>query len=194
MSMPFWEYFLAIEQDLEKCTRYVQFDEKNYKTYSLEFARIIVASGAECDTVMKALCKSIDSSQVPSKMPEYFPIVCKVYPRFIEYEIEIPRYELSFAPWKTWSSDKSPDWWKKAYNKIKHERDKYFKNANLRNAIMATAGLLVTLLYYYDHEILRPEPPHPMCIDSSWSPRLLCPKYYGQGEPAQIGLEYDILR
>jgi len=191
MSMPNWEYFLAIEQDLDKCTRYVQFCQQNYKSYSLEFARIIVASGAECDTVMKAMCKCIDSSQAPSSIPEYFQIVSKAYPRLVEYEIELPRYDLSFAPWKSWSPKEGPDWWKNGYNMIKHERDNGFENANLEYAISAAAGLFVILLYYYD-QLLKPSA-H-IYVDSSWSPRLLSPKYYGQGEPAQIGWEYDILR
>lgn len=110
MSMPYWEYFLAIEQDLEKCTRYIQFDARNYKAYSLEFARIIVASGAECDTVMKSLCNSIDDSKAPRSIGRYFPIVTSAYPRFAEYEINIPRYGLSLMPWKGWSSSDRPGW------------------------------------------------------------------------------------
>jgi hypothetical protein len=188
--MPNWEYFLAIEQDLDKCTRYVQFCQQNYKTYSLEFARIIVASGAECDTIMKLLCRSIGSSRVPEKIGECFPIVNSAYPKFVEHEIRIPRYGLSFTPWGTWSSTNSPDWWKNGYNKIKHERDTSFENANLENAIMATAGLLCTLLYYYEE--LRLKQSIPLHIDFSQSPRLLSPRHYGPWQDAEITWGYDL--
>ena len=197
MSMPHWEYFLAIEQDLEKCTRYVQFDARNYGTYSLEFARIIVASGAECDTVMKLLCGSIDSSRNPNNISGYFPVVSSAYPRFAEYEINIPRYGLSFMPWKGWSSTDSPDWWKNAYNKIKHERDQHFDSANLGNAILAAAALLCTLLYYYKQlqsQVAEPERATFIDIGDAQSPRLLWPKRYDSSwQGADILWDYEIL-
>lgn len=188
MSMPFWGYFLAIEQDLEQCTRYIQFDEKNYKMFSLEFARIIVASGAECDTVMKLLCESIHGSGVSDSILERFRIVNSAYPKFVEHEIEIPRYGLSFTPWKTWSSTNSPDWWNNAYNKIKHERDKYFENANLENAILATAALLCTLRYYYEE--LKSKQSIRLHINLSESPRLLSPKHYAPWLDVEITWDY----
>ena len=194
MSLPHWEYFLAIEQDLEKCTRYVEFDERNYKTFSLEFARIIVASGAECDTVMKLLCNSIDSSKDPQDILQYFPIVNSKYPKFIKYEIQILRYKLVFLkPWETWSETDSPDWWKNGYNKIKHERDKYFENANLKNAIMATAGLLCTLLYYYE-ELKSKGSISSIDIDLQQSPKLLSPKHYDSWQSVEILWEHEILK
>lgn len=184
MSMPFWEYFLAIEQDLEKCTRYVEFDKRNYGAHSLEFARIIVASGAECDTVMKLLCESIRGSGVPDCILDRFPIVNLAYPTFTEHEIEIPRYGLSYRPWGAWSSSGSPFWWGKGYDKIKHERDRYFENANLENAIMATAGLLCTLMYYYEE--LRVKRSIPLRVELSQFPKLLSPKDYGPWQGADI--------
>jgi hypothetical protein len=194
--MPFWDYFLAIEQDLAECTRYVQFGENfgensnqdNYKTFSLEFARIIVASGAECDTVMKKLYKSICGSEAPDILRR-FAVLNSAYPTLVRHEIEIPKYSLSFTPWETWSSDNSPDWWGNAYDKIKHERDVYFVNANLRNAILATAGLLCTLMYYY-REL---ESKHLLTVhfDISESPRLLSPKHYGSWTEASISWGYD---
>ena len=59
MSLEYWEYFLAIESDLENCCRYVEFSSDNYGTYSIEFARIIMAASAEFDTLAKNLCQAI---------------------------------------------------------------------------------------------------------------------------------------
>jgi hypothetical protein len=106
------------------------------------------------------------------------------YPTFTEHEIEIPRYGLSYRPWGAWSSSGSPFWWGKGYDKIKHERDRYFENANLENAIMATAGLLCTLMYYYEE--LRVKRSIPLRVELSQFPKLLSPKDYGPWQGADI--------
>lgn len=59
MSTKFWEYYLAIEEDLANCSRYVEFGEQNYTTYSTEFAKIIVLASAEIDTILRELCELI---------------------------------------------------------------------------------------------------------------------------------------
>jgi len=149
MSLPHWEYFLAIESDLEKCSRYVEFCPDNDSTYSLEFARIIMASGSEIDTIANLLCKTIAPKKRPNNILKYYSIVSSKYPKFTTFEISIPRYKIRLHPWQDWSTTRSPDWWTKAYNKIKHERDKFFKEANLINTLNAVSGLLCVILYYY---------------------------------------------
>lgn len=150
MSQPHWEYFLSIEADLTRCTRYVEFAPDNFKTYSVEFARIIVASAAEFDGVAKELCKIIDPIKTPQRINEYNPIIAGKYAKFIDYKIHIPRFKIEVQPWKNWTATVSPDWWSKSYNKIKHDRDQNFRDANLENAINATAGLLAGIVYLYD--------------------------------------------
>lgn len=36
-----WNYFLALERDLEVLSRYVEFANRNYKTYSIELAHLL---------------------------------------------------------------------------------------------------------------------------------------------------------
>lgn len=150
MTPPYWNYFLSIESDLEQCGRFVEFSQDNFHTYSIEFARIIMAASSEFDNVAKALCKTISPGEKPSTINKYYPIIKGKYPKFLDCEILLPRYNLSVKPWKNWTDTSSPDWWSKGYNKIKHKRDCHFPQANLENAILSTAGLLIGILYYYD--------------------------------------------
>ncbi len=39
-----WNYFLAIESDLEKVSRYIEFAENNYGVYSIELAHLLLTS------------------------------------------------------------------------------------------------------------------------------------------------------
>lgn len=149
MSYPHWEYFLSIEADLTQCARYVEFTQDNFRAYSVEFARIIVAAASEFDAVAKSLCKAIDPAQTPEKITEYYPIITGRFPRFVEYKIRIPRFKIEVQPWTAWASASAPDWWR-SYNNIKHDREQRFREANLENAINATAGLLTGIVYFYD--------------------------------------------
>ncbi len=180
MSLPHWEYFLAIEKDLETCARFVEFCEDNCPTYSLEFARIILASCTEVDAVFKNLCKEIEPRKSPEKIKEYYSIIHPKYPKLIEHIINIPRFKMfDIQPWKEWTNEKSPDWWT-AYNKIKHERDKNFKEANLKNAINSSAALLSLILYYYQKIHNKKE------VILMSGPEILEPKWYGGMEPGGI--------
>lgn len=170
MSLPHWEYFLSIESDLEKCSRFVEFCQDNYRTYSTEFARIIMASASEFDTVIKLLCKSIAPRERPEDILKYYPILSSKYPNFNSYKISIPRYRIFLQPWKDWSASSSPGWWSKGYNKIKHQRDSFFQEANLFNALNAVAGLLCGILYYYKECFHGTNE-----IDSRNAPRLFVP-------------------
>jgi hypothetical protein len=115
MSFPNWEYFLSIEADLARCTRYVEFVPENSATFSVEFARIIVAASAEFDAVAKGLCKAISENAKPENINDYQPIIVGRYPKFPKYKIHIPRLKLELEPWKEWTPAASPDWWSKGY-------------------------------------------------------------------------------
>lgn len=191
MSLPYWEYFLSIESDLERCSRFGELTHKNYRTYSVEFARIIMAASSEFDTLAKQLCANIDPTQTPTNIRQYYPIIVSRYPKLTEFKIRIPRYKLSFKPWLRWNANNSPDWWSKGYNKIKHDRDQHFHQANLFNAILSTAGLLIGILYFYDSKFGSiPE------IDLFQSPKLFEPEDYSPSgfEPGGISWSYSLLR
>ena len=57
---PHWNYLLAIERDVERLSRYIEFDKRNFDCFSLEIARVLLASGAEVDVVCKQLCRVLN--------------------------------------------------------------------------------------------------------------------------------------
>jgi hypothetical protein len=61
------------------------------------------------------------------------------------------------TPWQNWQEaqgNASPDWWE-SHQKVKHQRDQYFKEANLGNVLKSAAGLLVLLVYWNYLELTR---------------------------------------
>jgi hypothetical protein len=66
-----WNYFLAIERDLETLARYVEFDSKNFECFSIETARLLLAAAAEVDIVCKQICRQADQSSKACKINHY---------------------------------------------------------------------------------------------------------------------------
>lgn len=156
-----WNYFLAIESDVEELSRFVEFAEHNFKTYSIEIAHVLFAASSEIDVVAKLLCSKVKPKKKAKNIADYRKLLCESYPIISKMKILIPRYGLNLTPWKNWKSDKNPNWWT-AYNNVKHERDKYYQDANLKNALNAMASLYVLLLFLYrkprGNVVLEPSP------------------------------------
>jgi hypothetical protein len=190
MSYPHWNYFLAIESELWETTRYVELSSNNYSTYSIEFAKILMNSCSEIDSVAKLICQELDKTNRPpgvsqfnpekTNIDDYCKRIAPVYSKFCDFEIEIPQYSLpNLKPWENWrpgsqNSPGSPFWWR-AYNDVKHDMDKNFAKANLENALNAVAGLMVMTLYYHN----KVHPQHLTAFDITQSPKIMFPKWYG---------------
>lgn len=148
-----WNYFLAIERDFEKLSRYIEFNEANNDTFSIELARLIMSSTQEVDVIMKRLCSLLENSTTRRDINNYKEIITSNFTDFTEEEVSIPRFGMSSQPWLKWNdANCHPSWWT-ANNKIKHHRIDHFEKANLKNAFNSIGGLLITIVYYYKKEI-----------------------------------------
>lgn len=117
-----WSYFLALESDIEELSRYVEFTEANYNTYSIEIAHIFLAASSEIDVVAKQLCKLLDPKSKASNIEEYKNTLKKHLPELEGSKVTLPRYGLELEPWQNWKQNKNPYWWR-SHTNVKHERD-----------------------------------------------------------------------
>ena len=143
-----WNYFLALEDDLAKVSRYIEFTESNYDTYSIELAHLLLAAASEVDVVLKTLCNEVSPEISHSGINKYRETIQAKQSYLIGEFCTIPRYGLKLTPWVEWdkNSTSNPIWWR-SYNKVKHHRDSDFKKANLKNVLNAMAGLALANLY-----------------------------------------------
>ncbi|WP_127520888.1 hypothetical protein [Mesorhizobium sp. Z1-4] len=143
-------YYEAIEQDLQQVARFVEFNKDNYGTYSIELAHLLIAASSEVDVVLKMICDLLDSSAPRSNIVEYQEVVMKNYPDVAHEKCHIARYGMSFAPFDNWTRHPpaNPDWWR-ANNKVKHQRDANFSEANLQHTVNAVGALLICVVHYY---------------------------------------------
>ncbi|MET1113421.1 MAG: hypothetical protein ABWY08_00510 [Comamonas sp.] len=150
-----WNYFLALEHDLDQLSRFVDFSG-NDDTYSLEIARLLLGASAEADVVLKQLCKRYVPASVASTIGAYHPEIVANCPNFLRYEVLIPRFGLAHRPWVNWAPNQPPEWWSD-HNKVKHQRDQYFTRATLKNCLNAVGGLFVAVLHLYETEAAQGE-------------------------------------
>ncbi len=146
-----WNYFLALEDDVVRLSRYLEPTTDNFDSYSLELARILFAAASEVDVVAKRLCLGLNAQSKANNIIKYKKEILVAHPRMVSAIVEIPRFGLSLSPWVQWKTDDSPLWWR-AYNNVKHHRHTHFYEASLKHTLNAVAGLFVLLLFFYRNE------------------------------------------
>lgn len=157
MSNEHWRYFLALEEDVERTTRYVEPHPSNYRTFSIEYARLILGICSEVDVVAKVLCASINPKAMVDNMDDYRALIGAKYPKFHTVKILVPRFELAMEPWKEWREGANPGWWKD-HQKVKHQRHQFFALADLEHCIVSAAGLFSLVLYLCHNQLMALEP------------------------------------
>jgi hypothetical protein len=144
-----WNYFLALESDVVRLARFIEFREDNFPTYSIEIARLLMAAAAEVDVVAKLVCKKLDPQSQPRNIKGYASVILRAPDiKLPALTVRIPRYGIILKPWISWTPE-TPPLWRTANNKVKHHRDTGFKAANLGNALNAVSALFSLTIYHY---------------------------------------------
>lgn len=141
-----WYYFLDLEKELADSSRYIE-PENQENVYSFEFRKILILACTECETAFKALCELIDSSKKRGSIEKYKEIILKRYPRIVEAEVFVSRWNKRIQPFENWDKEKLK-WWD-AHQNVKHDRGSNFKEATYENAVYALSGLYILILYLY---------------------------------------------
>jgi len=144
-----WNYFLSIESDLERLSRFVEFDEANYDCFSVEISRLLIAAAAETDVVCGQICKTLNPSSTADNIHSYRDEITSTYPAITRLEVLAYRHGVRLNPWRDWELPNGvPTWWT-AYNKLKHQRGTEYRLGSLKNVLEAVSGLFVVSLYLY---------------------------------------------
>ncbi|MBM9515229.1 hypothetical protein [Desulfogranum marinum] len=156
-----WNYFIALESDLANLSRFVEFNTGNFRTFSIEIARLLQSACSEIDILAYQLCAHMEPGERVNRIDQYRPILRPGMPDLESTVVEIPRFGLTLTPWANWQSDNTPNWWTD-HNKVKHRRSEHFEKANLKNLLNASAGLLLLIVCFYrlttDIRLLDPPP------------------------------------
>ena len=172
-----WSCYLAICDDLERLSRYVEFTKANYRTFSVEISRLLLTTCSEVEVAAKAICQKIKADAARTNMDAWRACIGKRFPKMSGLRVQIACHRLTFTPWKDWAEDQNPGWWK-GYNAAKHDLDLHYSEANLGNLLEAACGLTILLHYNYYRELVQRQihadshffTIHPFGTDSRWPP------------------------
>lgn len=166
----YWQYFLELEEQFISTKRYVAFEKANFKTFSIEYLKLLEAVCSEIDVVGKEIAHQIDTSfraTDPTNNIQKWWYVIQDWVFETEMEPVTLLNELEFNPWNGYrvehytdsrgavrlrlaADSRMPRWWT-SYNKVKHNRtmedpetqEKFFTKANLENVCEAFTALYI---------------------------------------------------
>ena len=142
-----WDYYQALEEDVARLRRFIDFSPRNLKTFSIELARLLMAATQEIDVLFRQICAKHEyKSESESGYRQFF--AKGEYVKIRDIQISVHGCALKFTPFEKWI-DAPPEWWT-ANNKIKHERHTDFHQATLENALSALSALLIANIYFAD--------------------------------------------
>ncbi len=140
LTQKYWNYYLLLEQKILETRNYVEFREENANTSSNGFGLLIMAIGAELDNFLKAFCEIPDEKRKGSGMNDYKEYLKQNYAEINQETITVLDSEINpLVPFEHLQDGALP-WWQ-SYNRVKHDRNTGFLEANLINAINILSAL-----------------------------------------------------
>lgn len=141
-----------ILDDMSKVFKVVAPHHKHSNVYGHAIRNIIILACTELDARMQSILAN-NGAKPKNKyfeMRDYFNLKDPL--KLDEYTLSFYRHgDLgTFSPFSTWEKDKQLFWYK-AYNHIKHNREKHFAEAKLFNAINAIMAYAIILIAQYGY-------------------------------------------
>jgi hypothetical protein len=143
LPLSHWQYFLALETDLKTLSRYIEIHESNYATFSIGLTQLFLSTCAECEIVMKGICRLLAGKDTRN-MKEFAQVILSEMQSIVSKQVSIPLYGISLFPFQNWNVAKPPEWWT-SYNAVKHNRGTHYMEANLKNTLSALGALYILI-------------------------------------------------
>lgn len=138
-----WNYYLSLEKDLDNTSRFIE-PRGQENVFSFEFAKLLVLSCTELESVLKLLCYE-RSGETKGNFGEYKETILTHYPKIVFAEVSIARWGETIRPFGGWDKGKL-SWWD-AYGNMKHNRKDNFTEATYKNVVYALSALYISIFY-----------------------------------------------
>lgn len=164
----FFPIYKQLEKELCELSYYISFDKKQLNVYSIKISDLLLRTVSEIENISKELCKKenikfYDKKRHIRKFVNFNEYIDKLEEKYLLSK-KLVDFKLDNANKNIYDSKLTPFFkdkeikgkstkifsWYFAYNKIKHDRIKFFKHANLNNLIHALAALFLLNIYYLD--------------------------------------------
>ena len=166
----FYPIYAQLEKELEELSYYITFDRNQLKVYSIKISELLLRTVSEIENISKALCKRENIKFYDKKkhirqivyFNDYYEKLEELFllsKKYISFDLENCNqniFDIKLSPFRkdkmfkvNWKEKNIWSWYH-AYNKIKHDRVKYYKYANLECLINALAALFLLNILYLD--------------------------------------------
>jgi len=167
MKNLFWSIYNQIEKEFKELSYFIYIDRKQLKTYSVKIAELILRVVSECENISSEICKiekikfkdkkghirkSVYFNEYVDRLNDIFNLEDKLVNPIYE-NIDQNAFYSKLIPFRKEKrrvdgKEKEILSWYYSYNKIKHDRVKNYKEANLENLINGLAALFLLNIYY----------------------------------------------
>lgn len=155
-----------IEQEIIDISYYILFDDWNLPTYSLKNAELILRMWSEIENICRDLL-NLKYHEIVTSEEKFHLVLKKLQEKIIIYDKEVI-FSYSFAnfsekiikpftPFNTINKKGNPivSWyWYDTYNNLKHDRNKYLKDATIKNLLEMLAALFLVNIYFLDKKVI----------------------------------------
>ena len=156
----YWNYYQSVEKMLKETNQFVAHTIENGSTFSDEFAKIILLSGSEIDSILKVLCNLLEIKPKDNNytMKEYSKVLEKIdnikeIEYMIDYSSSLDSYGISIYPFANFNKNikhSGLEWWED-YQAIKHDRVSATKKCTLLNALKIVSAHLTMVKLLIDN-------------------------------------------
>lgn len=165
----FFPIYKKLEDEFIELSYYIMIDKRQLKVYSIKIADLILRTVSEIENISVALCnkEKIKFRDGKNKIRtwvnfnEYIDELDKIFDlkkKLVSFDFincDSNTFISKHKPFKKTKikenqKEKEIFKWYYAYNKIKHDRIKYFKMANLENLIDSLSALFMLNIYLKD--------------------------------------------
>lgn len=166
-----------LEQEFKELSYCIAFDKKNLSVFSIKIADMILRTVSECENIARAICqkegiKFLDKKRQTRKVIYFYEYIDELDKIFglskwlVSFKFENSSEDIFISKSTPFRKDiktkngkkEIDDWcWYDAYNSIKHNRNKYFKKANLENLIYGLEALFLLNIIFEDKVFYKEE-------------------------------------
>lgn len=172
-----WDYYLSLENDFKSSIRYVSIVRSNYKTSSIEYAKLLLSICSEIEVILKKICDFNGKDR--KNINDYLKVIKgkNLLNKDNCITMKRPHANHNFKPFDKWQEGGKLSWWLD-YNDVKHNRDENIVKANLKNVLLSLSALYLLENYLY-LQVIKNKPneidfidPHSSLFTLSWETKM----------------------
>ena len=161
----FWPSYKRLENEIVLMTSEIKFDDNQLDVYSDKLLELLIRISIEIEAISKELYLGNGGEDDIPESKMYFDTLCLqlleekwnlgkkcVLVDGLYFSFEEEENRVITPLYKANKRGTSGAKWKQAYQAVKHNRSKNYKQGNIRNCLQALAALYILNIYYKDEK------------------------------------------